>query len=184
MKLERAPLKGCYIIQPEVFSDIRGYFFESFNLHKFQNLTGEKVNFVQDNQSYSKRGVLRGLHFQTGEFAQAKLIRVITGKIIDITVDLRINSKTFGKSFSLELSDQNKKQLFIPKGMAHGFIAISKEAIIEYKCDNYYNKDSENGIIYNDKTLNINWHLPESDLIISDKDLKLPTFQELLNEYN
>lgn len=184
MKIEKAPFYGCYIIEPEIFYDERGYFFETFNLSKFQKLTGETINFVQDNQSYSKKGVLRGLHFQKGEFAQAKLIRVITGNILDVVVDLRSSSKTFGKSFSLELSEDNKKQLFIPKGMAHGFLVISKEAVVEYKCDNFYNKDSESGIIYNDKALNISWQLPESELLLSDKDLKLPTFEEFINQQN
>jgi dTDP-4-dehydrorhamnose 3,5-epimerase len=140
-------------------------------------LTGIQVNFVQDNESASTKGVLRGLHYQTGEHAQAKLVRVIEGVVLDIVVDLRKDSKTYGEQFSIELSASNKMQLFVPKGFAHGFIVLSDTAIFSYKCDNYYNKASEGGIIYNDKHLNIDWELPESQFIISDKDLELPTFE-------
>lgn len=180
MKIEKTPIQGCIVIQPEIFFDSRGYFYESFNLSKFQSLLGVEVNFVQDNHSYSTKGVLRGLHFQTGEHAQSKLISVVQGHILDVVVDIRKDSKTFGKTYTIELSYENKKQLFMPQGIAHGFVVLSDEAIIQYKCDNYYNKESEGGILYNDKKLNINWRFSESDLIISDKDLKLPTLGDLL----
>lgn len=177
MTVKETQLQGCFIIEPKVFEDQRGYFFESFNQERFNDLIGQEINFVQDNESASTKGVLRGLHYQIGEYAQSKLVRVIEGKVLDIAVDLRDGSKTFGQQFSIELSGTNKKQLFIPKGFAHGFIVLSDTAIFSYKCDNYYNKASEGGIIYNDKTLNIDWQLPESEFTISDKDLELPTFE-------
>jgi len=182
MKVEESNLKNCFIIEPTVFEDQRGYFFESFNVKTFYKLTGLKVNFIQDNESKSSKGVLRGLHFQTGEFEQAKLVRVINGSVLDICVDLRKGSKTFGKNFSVILSEENKKQLFIPRGFAHGFVVLEDDTIFSYKCDNYYNKASEGGIIYNDKDLNIDWHLPNSELILSNKDKALSTFQKFLDE--
>jgi dTDP-4-dehydrorhamnose 3,5-epimerase len=173
-------LQGCYIIEPKIFNDQRGYFFESFNQKTLIDLLGIELNFVQDNESLSTKGVLRGLHYQTGIHAQAKLVRVIKGTVLDIVVDIREESKTYGEQFSIELSEDNKKQLFIPKGFAHGFIVLSETAIFSYKCDNYYNKASEGGIIYNDKHLNIDWQLPEKQLIISEKDLELPTFENAI----
>jgi dTDP-4-dehydrorhamnose 3,5-epimerase len=143
-------------------------------------LIGDEVNFVQDNESASTKGVLRGLHYQTGTHAQAKLVRVIEGVVLDVVVDLRKDSKTYGEQFSIELSASNKKQLFVPRGFAHGFIVLSDTATFSYKCDNYYNKASEGGIIYNDKYLNIDWQLPESQFIISEKDLVLPTFEKAI----
>ncbi|MEZ4801568.1 MAG: dTDP-4-dehydrorhamnose 3,5-epimerase [Gelidibacter sp.] len=180
MTLEETHLKGCYIIEPKIFEDQRGYFFESFNRKTFYELTGKDINFVQDNESLSPRGVLRGLHYQTREWAQAKLVRVIEGSVLDVVVDIRKESETFGQQFSIELSASNKKQLFIPKGFAHGFVVLSDSAIFLYKCDNYYNKEYEGGIIYNDQTLNIDWQLPEADFIISDKDKALPTFENAI----
>jgi dTDP-4-dehydrorhamnose 3,5-epimerase len=177
MNVTETHLQGCFIIEPRVFEDQRGYFFETFNQDKFNELIGAQVNFVQDNESASTKGVLRGLHYQTGEHAQAKLVRVIEGVVLDIVVDLRKDSKTYGKQFSIELSASNKMQLFVPKGFAHGFIVLSDTATFSYKCDNYYNKASEGGIIYNDKFLNIDWQLPESQFVISEKDLELPTFE-------
>lgn len=182
MRVEKTHLKDCYVITPQVFEDHRGYFFESFNANKFQELTGLTINFVQDNESKSSRGVLRGLHFQTGDHEQSKLVRVIKGAIIDFCVDLRKESPTFGKSFSVELSEDNKTQLFVPKGFAHGFVVLKDNTIINYKCDNFYNKDSERGIIFNDKDLNIDWRISEDEIILSDKDKELPTFSEYLNE--
>ncbi len=170
-------LKGCFILEPNVFEDQRGYFFETFNQKQFKELIGTDVNFVQDNESYSKKGVLRGLHYQTGTFAQAKLVRVIEGCVLDLIIDIREGSETYGEQFSIELSDANKKQLYFPKGFAHGFIVLSDFAVFSYKCDNYYNKASEGGIIYNDKTLKVDWRLPEEQFIISEKDLELPTFE-------
>ncbi len=177
MKAEETKLKGCYIIEPTIFEDERGYFFENFNQRKFYELTGEKINFVQNNQSFSKKGVLRGLHYQRGEFAQAKLVQVLRGRVLDIIVDIRKESETFGEHFAIELSSENKKQLFIPRGFAHGFIVLSNKAEFFYKCDNFYNKESERGIKFNDSDLNIDWKLDESEYIISDKDLNLPTFK-------
>ncbi|GLB48144.1 dTDP-4-dehydrorhamnose 3,5-epimerase [Neptunitalea lumnitzerae] len=177
MKVEETPLSGCYIIEPAVFEDDRGYFFESFNHKKFEDATGVSIPFVQDNQSQSQKGVVRGIHYQCGEWAQSKLVRVLSGKVLDVAVDLRKDSPTFGKHFSIVLSAENKKQLYIPRGFGHGFSVISETAEFSYKCDNYYNKASEGGIIYNDPFLGIDWHLNEDEVIVSEKDLYLPTFE-------
>jgi dTDP-4-dehydrorhamnose 3,5-epimerase len=174
MTVKETKLQGCFIIENRVFEDKRGYFYESFNQKQFNQLTGSNINFVQDNESFSTKGVLRGLHYQTGIHAQAKLVRVIKGKVLDIAIDLRKNSSTFGEYLSLELTEENKKQLFIPRGFAHGFVVLSDTALFSYKCDNYYNKESEGGIIYNDPTLNIDWQLPEKSLIVAEKDVILP----------
>ena len=179
MKAIKTKLADCYILEPTVYSDNRGYFYESFNNQLFESITGLDVKFVQDNQSFSKIGTLRGLHFQKGEHAQAKLVRVLKGTVIDVAVDLRIKSATYGQYVVVELSAENKKQLFVPRGFAHGFVVLSAEAEFFYKCDNYYNKSSEGGILYNDSTLNIDWRIPESELIISEKDLELPLFLDL-----
>jgi dTDP-4-dehydrorhamnose 3,5-epimerase len=179
MIAEETYLKGCFILSPRIILDERGSFFESFNQNLFNKLTGSTVAFVQDNQSISSKGVLRGLHFQTGEHVQAKLVRVIRGKILDVCVDLRPDSKTFGKYFSTILDDRGHKQLFIPKDFAHGFLALEDDTIFSYKCDNYYNKSSERGILYNDSSLRIDWSFPEEQLILSDKDLNLPSFETL-----
>lgn len=180
MKVEETFIKGCFVISPKVFTDKRGYFFESFNLNKFKELTGVIINFIQDNQSQSSKGVLRGLHFQAGEFAQAKLVRVIKGSVLDVCVDLRKESPTFGKHFSIILDDKNNKQLFIPRGFAHGFLVLENETIFSYKCDNVYNKSSERGILFNDKRLNINWNFTNDKILLSDKDKQLPTFENFL----
>ena len=179
MIVEETKLKGCFILQPKVFQDKRGYFLESYNKNKFNDLLGLDVNFVQDNESLSSKGVLRGLHYQTGDYAQAKLVRVLKGNVLDVVVDVRENSSTFGQYLTLELSEENKKQLFVPRGFAHGFVVLSDTAIFSYKCDNFYNKDSEGGIIYNDATLNVDWKLSQKELIISEKDLVLPTFENI-----
>lgn len=180
MKVEEIDLKGCFLITPTVFKDNRGYFYESFNKNKFNEKLNSQVQFVQDNQSVSLRGVLRGLHYQLGEFSQAKLVRVISGKILDVIVDLRKKSKTYGAHFSIELSADNQIQLFIPRGFAHGFLVLEDNTIFSYKCDNYYKKESEAGIIYNDPDLNIDWRIPEHKIILSDKDLALPFFKNLV----
>ena len=180
MKVLETKLKGCYIIEPKIFKDKRGYFFESFNTKSFQELLKTDTIFIQDNESLSTKGVLRGLHYQTGEHAQAKLVRVVKGKVLDVAVDLRQNSKTFGKHVSIELTEENKKQLFVPRGFAHGFIVLSESAVFSYKCDNFYNKASEQGIIFNDKDLNIDWKLQESEFIISEKDTILPTLKNAI----
>lgn len=173
-------IEGCFIIQPQLFKDERGYFYESFNKAKFQKLTHQSVNFIQDNESKSSKGVLRGLHFQKAAFAQAKLVRVISGSIQDVVVDVRPKSKTFGQYFSIELSGENKTQLFIPRGLAHGFLALEDNTVFSYKCDNYYNKEAEGGILYNDKDLNIDWKNIEETYKLSQKDLNLPNLKELV----
>jgi len=179
MKFEETYLKGCYVITPKIFKDERGYFFESFNKQVFEKEIGVEINFVQDNQSKSSKGVLRGLHFQSGDASQAKLVRVIKGKVLDVCIDIRQDSPTFGKHFSIILDDMNNKQLFIPRGFAHGFVVLEDNTIFSYKCDNYYNKASESGILFNDKRLDIKWGVSEKQVIVSDKDKVLPTFEKL-----
>ena len=178
MVVKETKLKGSYILQPEIFEDKRGYFIESFNKKIFKEQTGLDIDFLQDNESLSSKGVLRGLHYQRGAHAQAKLVRVIRGKVLDVVVDLRPQSSTFGEHFSVILSGQNKTQFFVPRGFAHGFLVLEDHTIFSYKCDNLYNKASEGGIIYNDPELNIDWKFPTEDLIISDKDLILPNLKD------
>jgi dTDP-4-dehydrorhamnose 3,5-epimerase len=177
MKTTETKLKGCFVLEPIVFKDDRGYFFESFNANTFNASVGQKINFVQDNQSFSSKGVVRAIHYQTGEFAQAKLVRVLSGRVLDIAVDLRQDSPTFGQHIAIELSAENKKQLFVPRGFGHGFSVLSDTAEFFYKCDNFYNKASEGGIIYNDPRLNIDWQLPNHEIKVSQKDLELPTLE-------
>ena len=179
MNFIKTELEDCYIIEPKVLTDQRGYFFEAYNKDIFEKSTGLKVDFVQDNQSYSSKAVLRGLHAQKGEFAQAKLVRVLSGEVLDVAVDARPESKTYGKHIAVILSAENKKQLFVPRGFLHGFVVLSNTAEFSYKCDNFYHKEAECGVKYNDPTLNINWILPEDTLIISDKDAILPSFKEV-----
>ena len=180
MIAEETSIEGCYIITPRIFKDERGYFIETFNNQTFFEKTGIATQFVQDNQSKSSAGVLRGLHFQQGGHAQGKLVRVIQGSVLDICVDLRPNSKTLGQYVSVVLSGDNFKQLYIPRGFAHGFVVLEDETIFSYKCDNFYNKNSEGGIIYNDPDIAIDWRIPEEKLILSDKDKHLPTLKEYL----
>jgi dTDP-4-dehydrorhamnose 3,5-epimerase len=184
MKVIETNLKDCFILEPKIFGDERGYFFEVFNEKVFQEKTGLTVSFVQDNQSSSKRGVLRGLHMQKGKHAQAKLVRVIKGKVLDVVVDVRENSATFGKTFSCVLSEENKKQLYIPRGFLHGFAVLEDDTIFAYKCDNYYNPEAEDGVIYNDKDLQIDWMLSKDEIILSNKDEKLKPFNEFILNYN
>lgn len=179
MIVKETNLKGCFVIEPKIFGDERGYFFESFNKEKFKDLTGIEIEFVQDNEAFSNRGVLRGLHFQKREFAQAKLVRVVKGKVLDVVVDVRPNSKTYGQSFSIILSEENKKQLFVPRGFAHGYAVLEDNTVFVYKCDNYYYPQAEGGIIYNDSSLNIDWLLNEDEVLLSDKDKKLPLLKDL-----
>jgi len=174
MKVEETPLKNCFLIHDTIYKDDRGYFFESFNAKRFYKETGINTAFVQDNQSHSVKGVLRGLHFQRGEFAQAKLVRVLKGEVLDIAVDVRKSSPTFGQYFSVVLSETSRTQIYVPRGFAHGFLVLSEEVDFFYKCDNFYNKAAESGIIYNDPELNIDWQIASEKLIISDKDLTLP----------
>jgi dTDP-4-dehydrorhamnose 3,5-epimerase len=179
MRVEQTPLKDCYIIHNTVFKDNRGYFFESFNQQKFSQLTGLDIHFVQDNQSSSVKGVLRGLHFQKGDAAQAKLVRVLQGSVLDVAVDLREDSPTYGQHFTIELTDESNTQLFIPRGFAHGFVVLSDTAVFFYKCDNFYDKQAEGGLMYNDPQLNIDWRLPDSELILSEKDLENPLLKDI-----
>lgn len=178
MKIRSTPLKDCYIIEPTIFEDERGYFFEKFNEKKFEDLTGMNGHFVQDNISRSSYGVLRGLHLQKGEHAQAKLVSCLEGKVWDVAVDLREDSPTFGKWFGVELTPENKLQLYVPRGFGHGFSVISDNAVFAYKCDNFYNKESEGSVKYNDKDLQIDWKLDEKDMILSEKDENAPSFAD------
>ena len=170
-------LEGCFIIEPKIIQDSRGYFMESFNENGFQNGIGKRVTFVQDNQSFSSKGVLRGFHYQTGEHVQAKLVRVLHGKVLDVAVDIRPNSSTYGQYVSVLLSGENQTQFFIPRGFAHAFLVLSETATFFYKCDNFYDKESEGGIIYNDPILNVDWQFPIADMLISEKDQNLPTLE-------
>ena len=181
MQIEKTKLDGCLIIHDTIFGDNRGYFFESFNKKTFFEKTGMDVNFIQDNQSKSSMGVLRGLHFQHGEHAQAKLVRVLEGKVLDVAVDLRRNSPTFQQHVAIELSEDSHTQFFVPRGFAHGFVVLSETATFFYKCDNLYNKASEGGVIYNDASLQINWQLSANELLISEKDQVLPTLSEMVD---
>jgi dTDP-4-dehydrorhamnose 3,5-epimerase len=173
MKIEETFIKDLVVVEPTVFGDERGYFFESYSKTKFEDL-GIDIDFVQDNQSFSKKGTLRGLHYQNPPFAQTKLVRVLEGEIIDVAVDLRKDSPTYGKSFSILLSAENKKQLLVPQGFAHGFSVISETASVMYKCDQFYNKAAEGGIKFDDPSLNIDWGLNLEEAIVSDKDQILP----------
>jgi dTDP-4-dehydrorhamnose 3,5-epimerase len=184
MTIKETKLKDCFIIHDTVFTDARGYFFESFNQQRFAALTGITPNFVQDNQSKSTRGVLRGIHFQQGEHAQAKLVRVLDGSVLDVAIDLRKDSLTFGQYEAVELSADNHLQLFVPRGFGHAFVVLSPVATFFYKCDNLYNKASEGGIIYNDTTIGINWQLDVSEIVLSEKDAALPTFNQVKNSIN
>lgn len=174
MKAIKTEIEGVYILEPTVFRDERGYFYESFSQRDFQRLTDLDVEFVQDNQALSSRGVLRGLHFQKGSHAQAKLVRVIEGTVLDVAVDIRKGSATFGKHIAVELSGENMRQLFIPRGFAHGYLVLSPNALFQYKTDNYYCPESEGGIIWNDAALDIDWRLAHDELILSPKDMALP----------
>ncbi|EJL66745.1 dTDP-4-dehydrorhamnose 3,5-epimerase [Flavobacterium sp. CF136] len=173
MILQTTPIQDLVIINPSVHNDDRGYFFESYSKTKFEDLRID-IDFVQDNQSFSKKGTLRGLHYQNPPFAQTKLVRVLEGEIIDVAVDLRKDSPTYGKSFSILLSAENKKQLLVPQGFAHGFSVISETASVMYKCDQFYNKASEGGIKFDDPSLNIDWGMNLEDAIVSEKDQILP----------
>lgn len=174
-------LKDCFYIAPDVFRDHRGIFLESYRKNKFNESTGLEIDFVQDNQSVSTRGVLRGLHFQEGSHAQAKLVRVIYGEVLDVVVDLRPQSPSFKKSLAILLNDKNHHQLFIPQGFAHGFLTLSDISVFSYKCDRYYSPGAESGLIYNDSDLNIDWGFPEEEMILSAKDKILPTLKQLFS---
>ena len=177
MEIQDTFIPGLYIVKPAVFEDSRGFFYELFNEKKYSD-NGISARFIQDNISFSKKGTIRGLHYQLNPFSQAKLVYVIKGMVLDVVVDLRKNSPTYGKHFSIELTEENKLQLFIPRGMAHGFSVLSDEVLFSYKCDNMYNKDSERGINLFDPLLAIDWKVSANDAIISPKDSLLPNFNE------
>ena len=181
MKFIETKIEDLIIIEPEVFGDRRGYFLESYNQHKFQEIVG-KVSFIQDNESKSLKGVLRGLHFQNPPFEQAKLVRCVQGEVLDVAVDIRKNSKTYGKHVTVLLSGKNKRQFFIPRGFAHGFLVLSESAIFSYKVDNTYAPDHDAGIRWNDKELNIQWGT-NIEVIISDKDAELPFFSDFISPF-
>ena len=180
MNIIQTPIEGLLIIEPRVFNDARGYFVETYNEQRYRE-AGIDTVFVQDNQSCSTYGVVRGLHFQKPPYSQAKLVCCTVGRVLDVAVDLREGSKTFGQWFSVELSEENKRQFFIPRGFAHGFSVLSETAIFTYKCDNLYHPEAEGGILLSDADLNIDWKIPVEDRIISDKDTKHPTFHEYFN---
>lgn len=182
MKFIKTDIEDVIIVEPKIFQDSRGYFFESYNEAEFiQN--GIPLKFVQDNQSESSYGVIRGLHCQTGEHAQAKLVRVLQGCVLDVAVDIRPNSKTFGQYVSVELSDENKRQLFIPRGFLHGFSVLSEKAVFAYKCDNFYCKSAELGIRYDDETIGIDWQIPKEKIIVSEKDCLAGTLKDYQNMF-
>jgi dTDP-4-dehydrorhamnose 3,5-epimerase len=180
MIIEQTPLEDCFVIHEKVHGDSRGYFIETYNIREFNNITGLNINFVQDNQSRSSKGVLRGLHMQSGNSAQAKLVRVVEGAVLDIAVDLRKNSPSFGKHFGIELTSDNHKQFFVPAGFAHGFLVLSEYATFLYKVDKYYQPGNEVGIMFNDKDLNIDWRLKPNEIHLSEKDKSLGTFADYL----
>ena len=178
MEVIKTEIEGVLILEPRVFNDARGYFFESYNQKEFAQKTGLDITFVQDNESFSSYGVLRGLHFQKGDFAQSKLVRVIEGTVLDVAVDIRKGSPTFGKWVSVELSGENHRQFFIPRGFAHGFSVLSQTARFQYKCDNFYAPKEEGAIAWNDPALGIDWKLPADDVLLSEKDAHHPLLKD------
>ena len=184
MEITNTNLKDCLIIQPSIFQDERGYFFESYNKQRFQEATGMNVSFVQDNESQSQFGTIRGLHMQTGEKSQAKLVRVVKGKVKDIVIDVRPESPSYKEKFEIELTEVNKTQLFVPRGFLHGFSVLSNTAIFSYKCDNYYSKEAETGVNPIDEELDLNWEIPEHQVIISEKDKNFQNFKPFLKTSN
>lgn len=178
MKITRTDIEGLVVIEPRVFGDSRGYFFESFSQREFEKEVGQ-VRFVQDNESKSSYGVVRGLHFQKPPHTQSKLVRVVKGRVLDVAVDLRRDSKTYGQYFSVELTEDNHFQLFIPKGFAHGFAVLSEEAVFQYKCDEFYAPESEGAIAWDDPDIGVDWKIPEDKVILSEKDKKHPAFKDL-----
>lgn len=179
MQLEPTPLQDCFLLKPKVWNDTRGYFFENYNKTVFDQLTDTETDFVQDNLAFSHYGAIRGLHMQLPPYAQAKLVYCIQGKILDVAVDVRHGSPTFGQSFAVELSEENRFQLFVPKGFLHGYSVLSETALVGYKCDDFYNKDSECGIHPLDSKINIDWQIPAEKQLISEKDLNAISFSEL-----
>lgn len=178
MEIIKTPIEGVVIIKPKVFNDARGYFYESYNKKAFDEALGREVNFVQDNQSKSSKGVMRGLHFQRPPFTQAKLVRCVKGRVIDVAVDIRKGSPTYGQHVAVELTEDNHLQFFVPRGFAHGFAVLSDEAIFQYKCDNYYAPEADGGISIEDDSFGIDWKIAVEDAILSDKDKKHPLFKD------
>lgn len=181
MNIIKTAIEGLVIIEPRVFGDSRGYFFESYNARDFAQVAD--ITFVQDNESRSCYGVVRGLHFQKPPYAQSKLVRVVEGRVLDVAVDIRRNSPTYGQHVAIELTADNHRQLFLPQGMAHGFAVLSETAVFQYKCDNLYHPESEGAIAWNDPTLAIDWHLPAADVILSDKDKNHPSYHEFVTPF-
>ncbi|MDE6329267.1 MAG: dTDP-4-dehydrorhamnose 3,5-epimerase [Muribaculaceae bacterium] len=178
MEVIKTPIEGVVIIRPKVFDDARGYFYESYNKREFDEKLGREVNFVQDNQSKSSRGVMRGLHFQRPPYTQAKLVRCVSGRVIDVAVDIRKGSPTYGQHVAVELSEDNKLQFFVPRGFAHGFAVLSEEAVFQYKCDNYYAPQADGGISIDDASLEIDWKIDPADALLSDKDKQHPMLKD------
>lgn len=180
MPFHQTEIPGLLLIEPKVFGDDRGYFFESFNANTWESEAGFCPNFVQDNQAYSTRGVLRGLHYQTGDAAQAKLVRVLQGEVLDVAVDLREDSPTYGQHYAHRLSDENKLQLFVPRGFAHGYVVLSETAVFFYKCDNFYSKANEGGIRFDCPKLKIDWQMEMNELIVAERDRNFPSLGDHL----
>jgi dTDP-4-dehydrorhamnose 3,5-epimerase len=181
MKIIPTNLKGSFVIEPKVFEDKRGFFYEFFNKENFVAQTGKQIHFVQDNLAKSDKGALRGFHFQKGRHAQAKLVSVLQGAVLDVIIDIRKDSKTFGQHFSIELNDKNKKQLFVPRGFAHAYLCLEDDTLFYYKVDNYYHQESEGGILYNDPELSVDWQFDLSKIILSEKDKKQPLFKKIID---
>lgn len=184
MEVIKTGIDGVFIIEPKVFGDARGYFFESFNAKEFTEKTGKDITFVQDNESSSRYGVLRGLHFQLPPYTQSKLVRVVKGRVIDVVVDIRKGSPTYGKYEMCELTEENHCQFFVPKGMAHGFAVLSETAIFQYKCDDFYHPEAEGAIAWNDPDIAINWPVPTADIILSEKDKHHPFLRDFESPFN
>ena len=183
MTITKTDIEGPLIVEPRVFGDARGYFFESYSVRDFAAATGLDINFVQDNESRSRYGVVRGLHFQMPPFAQAKLVRVVEGAVLDVAVDIRAGSPTYGRYVAVVLSDENKRQFFIPKGFAHGFAVLSETATFQYKCDEYYHPEAEGAIAWDDPELAIDWRIPAADVLLSDKDRHHPMFNQFTTPF-
>lgn len=183
MEVKKTDIEGVLIVEPKVWGDDRGYFFESFNARDFEEKTGLNIIFVQDNESKSRYGVLRGLHFQLPPYTQSKLVRVVKGRVLDIAVDIRKGSPTYGKWVSCELTEDNHRQFFVPKGMAHGFCVLSEEAVFQYKCDDFYHPEAEGGIAWDDPDIAVQWPIPSEDISLSERDKHHPCFKEFVSPF-
>ncbi len=183
MEIKKTEIEGVLIVEPKVWGDDRGYFFESFNAREFAEKTGLNITFVQDNESKSRYGVLRGLHFQLPPYTQSKLVRVVKGRVLDIAVDIRKGSPTYGKWVSCELTEDNHRQFFVPKGMAHGFCVLSEEAVFQYKCDDFYHPEAEGGIAWDDPDIAVQWPIPAEDISLSERDKHHPSFKEFISPF-